>query len=211
MRSLLVVFVLFGLVLSGCANWGKKQRSGTAVGAAAGGAAGAILGNKSGNSGRGAAIGAAIGGAAGNVLGRRMDQQAKELDKVAETERTEEGIVTKLRGDILFDTGEATLKPKAQERIRELAEIIKKYPEDRITVVGHTDSVGGPQFNQTLSEQRAQAVRVEMLEHGVPEGSIRIVGMGEAQPVADNDAAKGRAMNRRVELKISADQASVQR
>jgi outer membrane protein OmpA-like peptidoglycan-associated protein len=207
MRMSLVLILCLGL--AGCSSWGKKQRGGTAVGAAAGGAAGAVLGNKSGKSAQGAAIGAAIGGTLGSVLGRRMDQQAKELDKVADSERTDDGIITKLKGDILFDTGRATLKPEAVERLNQLSDIIKKYPEDRLTVVGHTDSTGGTELNQDLSEQRAQSVRLLMLEKGIPEGTVSIVGMGEAQPVGDNDSTKGRAQNRRVELKITADPESI--
>ncbi len=178
------ILILLCLSLSACANWGKKQKGETAVGAAAG---------------------AAIGGALGNVIGKRMDQQAKELDKVADTERTENGIVTKLKGDVLFDTGAAVIKPEAADRLGKLADIIKKYPEDKITVVGHTDNTGSNGLNQNLSESRAQAVRVLMLDKGVPADSIAIVGLGEAQPVADNDSADGRALNRRVEMKISAD------
>ena len=210
--KLISVFILaLTLVIAGCANWGKRQRQGTAGGAAAGGAVGAVLGNKSGKAAQGAAIGAAVGGALGNVIGRRMDKQAAELDKVADTERTEDGIVTKLKGDILFDLGEAKLKPEAVKRIAELSDIIKKYPEDVITVVGHTDSTGGAEYNQMLSEQRAEAVKLEMLENGVPENSVRVAGLGESQPIADNDNGRGRAKNRRVELNIKADESKVSR
>jgi len=97
------------------------------------------------------------------------------------------------------------VKPDAADRIGELAAIIKKYPEDKITVVGHTDNTGPNSLNQDLSEDRAQAVRVLMLEKGVPEDSIAIVGLGESQPVADNDSRDGRALNRRVEMRITAD------
>jgi outer membrane protein OmpA-like peptidoglycan-associated protein len=204
MKSIFIF--LLCLMLGACSSWGKKQRSGTAVGAASGGAIGAVLGNKSGNAATGAAIGAAAGGAIGNVLGRRMDQQAKELNQVAETKRTDEGIVTKLKGDILFDTGKATLKPQAIERVDELADIIKKYPEDRITVVGHTDSTGDAHYNQILSMQRAEAVKLRMIQSGVPDRAVKVAGLGESSPIAENDDTKGRTKNRRVELQITAEQ-----
>jgi outer membrane protein OmpA-like peptidoglycan-associated protein len=204
-----IIYILSLFVVVGCSSMGEKQKKGTAIGAASGGAVGAVLGNKSGSATKGAAIGAAAGAAIGTVLGKRMDEQAKELEKVAETERTEEGITTKLKGDILFDVGEAKLKNDAEKRIKELSMILKKYPENRIAVVGHTDNTGDASYNQTLSEQRANAVRIEMLENGVPGDAVRTAGLGEAQPVSSNNSGDGRAKNRRVELKITAEEKAV--
>lgn len=186
-----------------CTSPGKKTAIGAGAGAAAGALAGAVIGHQSGNGGKGALIGAAAGALIGGSVGNYLDKQAKELAQVAETKRTEHGIVTKLKGDILFDSGSATLKPAAVDNINKLADIIKKYPEDRITIVGHTDNVGKPEQNQTLSEQRAKAVMLQITNRGVAPASVSVVGMGQSQPVTDNKTPASRSQNRRVELQIT--------
>ncbi len=209
LHSFLTLFILSSFLstslvgLVGCADAGKNTGVGVAVGAAAGAAVGAIIGHQSGNRGKGALVGAALGGAIGGVHGHKLDQQAKELEKVAETKRTEEGILTKLKGDILFTSGSAELKSDAMQNVDQVSSILKKYPENRITVVGHTDNTGKKQSNALLSEQRAQAVKVQMVRQGVPENSISAVGMGDSQPVAPNNSVTGRSQNRRVELVIT--------
>jgi outer membrane protein OmpA-like peptidoglycan-associated protein len=189
--------------LLGCADAGKNTGVGAAVGAAAGAAVGAIIGHQSGNRNKGALVGAALGGTIGGAHGHKLDKQAKELEKVAETKRTEQGILTKLKGDILFPTGSSELKAGALENVAKISDILKKYPENRITVVGHTDSTGRKQTNAILSEQRAQAVKIQMAKSGVPDSSMTVSGMGDSQPVAPNTSDVGRAQNRRVELIIT--------
>ena len=179
---------------------------GAGIGAAAGAAAGAIIGHQSGNRGKGAAIGAALGGGVGAAYGYKLDKQAKELEQYAETKRTEDGIVTKLKGDITFPTGSPTVKSTAQTNIAKISGILKKYPQNRITVVGHTDSTGSDSRNQELSEQRARAVKAIMVTKGVPAKHISTVGAGESSPVADNSTKSGRAQNRRVELQITMEE-----
>ncbi len=202
--------VVFCTFLVGCTTPGKKTGIGAGVGAAAGAGLGAIIGNQSGNAGGGALIGAAAGGLLGGAIGNHMDKQAQELAKVAETKRTEQGILTKLKGDILFETGSATIKPEAENNIQKMADIIKKYPEDRISIVGHTDSTGKIETNKILSEQRAMAVKTILITRGVPADTVNAVGMGSSQPVANNKTSAGRAQNRRVELHITAKEESAQ-
>jgi outer membrane protein OmpA-like peptidoglycan-associated protein len=84
-----------------------------------------------------------------------------------------------------------------------MAEIIRKYPENRLVIVGHTDSQGSEAFNRNLSEQRANAVRSLIVANGVPAAHVQTQGAGESQPVADNNTASGRALNRRVEIAIT--------
>src|SRR4051812_31491296 len=112
------------LSLVGCTTPGKKTAMGTAGGAAAGAAAGAAIGAATGNAGKGAWIGAAAGGVAGTMLGNHLDKQAKELAQIAETKRTEEGIITKLKNDLLFDFNSAELRPQAKQDIAQIAGII---------------------------------------------------------------------------------------
>lgn len=209
MKNLLVVFLLLTLVAVGCTSPGKRTAVGAGSGAALGGIAGAVIGHQSGKTGQGAVIGAAAGALLGGTIGNRLDKQAKELEAIAETQRTENGIVTTLKDNILFDSGKAVLKPVAYDSVNQIADILKKYPEDMVIVIGHTDSIGSDAYNQTLSMQRAQAVRLAMIDRGVPASSIEAVGMGEAKPVATNDTAEGRARNRRVELQISIDESKI--
>ncbi len=199
-----LLFLLAGvMMLPACTTPGKKTAIGTGVGAAAGAGLGAAIGSRSGDTKKGALIGALAGAVVGGTIGNRLDKQAKELAKVAETKRTDEGILVSLKSDILFDTGKSTLKPEAITQLQQVGDILAKYPDDVITVIGHTDSVGTAASNQTLSEQRAASVKMQLLSRNVPAANINTVGMGESQPVGDNNTAAGRAQNRRVEMKIT--------
>jgi OmpA-OmpF porin, OOP family len=109
------------------------------------------------------------------------------------------GMVLTL-GDVLFDTGQATLKPGAYPTMEKVANVLKAEPDRRITIEGHTDSVGTDEFNQSLSQRRAAAVETALLERGVASNQITAMGKGESFPVASNDNAGGRQQNRRVEL-----------
>jgi outer membrane protein OmpA-like peptidoglycan-associated protein len=206
-KIVVIIFAVFSA--TACTSPGKKTAIGAGVGAAAGAGLGAIIGNQTGNSGKGALWGAAAGAVLGGAIGNRLDKQAKELEALAETKRTENGIVTKLKGDILFDSGSATLKPAAATNLNQIAAIIKKYPEDRVLFVGHTDSTGKATKNQTLSEQRAKTVMDHMAAQGLPAGTLAFQGMGPSQPVASNDTPDGRSRNRRVELQITVDESKV--
>lgn len=192
------------LLLTGCSSENKRTYAGAGIGAAAGGALGAVLGK-----GKGALIGAAIGGSLGGYVGHRMDKQAKELEKIAETKRTEQGLVTKLKSDILFDTGKADLKPEAQNNLKQMAEIMKKYPENVLTVKGYTDNTGSKDVNETLSAKRAKAVKQTLVAAGMPEPTIGTIGMGEMNPIAENNSVTGRKQNRRVEIEVTVDESKV--
>jgi outer membrane protein OmpA-like peptidoglycan-associated protein len=113
--------------------------------------------------------------------------------------KTDRGMVLTL-GDVLFDTGKATLKPGAFGTIERLATVLKEDTNRKVTIEGHTDSVGSDEFNQQLSEARANAVRTALLDRGVQDSQIIAVGKGESFPVASNDNAAGRQQNRRVEM-----------
>jgi outer membrane protein OmpA-like peptidoglycan-associated protein len=210
MNRFMVMATLASIVMAGCATPGKRTAVGTGAGAAAGAGVGAIIGHQSGNKGKGAAIGAAAGAAIGGMIGNRLDKQAKELAQVAETKRTEDGIITKLKNDLLFDFGSADLRPQARENIVQISNILKQYPENRISIVGYTDNKGTDLYNQQLSERRARTVKLEMVSNGVPAASVEALGQGETNPIAPNDTEDGRSKNRRVELQITADPSKVQ-
>ncbi len=208
MKKLILVTSAAALVLTGCqtAKDNPNTAKGVGIGAVAGAAIGGLIGNANGNASKGAAIGAVLGGATGGVIGKRMDNQAKELEKVAETKRTEQGLVSKLKSDILFETGKASLKPAAKSNLAEMAAIMKKYPENVLTINGYTDSTGSLKTNEELSKKRAEAVKVQLVNSGMPSGTISTLGMGPSAPVGDNSTASGRQQNRRVEVVVTVDE-----
>lgn len=206
MKRIPIVLVSF-LILTGCQSGaGKRTAIGAGAGAVIGAGLGAIIGHQSGNRDKGALVGAALGGIVGGGIGHHLDKQAKELAEIAETKRTERGIITKLKGDILFDSGRSNLKPDAASKIDQIAQILVKYPEDRIKVVGHTDSQGSDELNAGLSRKRAEAVFSRLARNGIPAQFLRTEGMGETQPIASNSTSGGRSLNRRVELEITIDE-----
>jgi outer membrane protein OmpA-like peptidoglycan-associated protein len=196
-----VVLLLIGVFGASCTSPGKK----TAVGAGGGAATGATIGGLAGGW-KGAAIGGAVGGIAGGAVGNYLDKQAKELEQVAQTKRTKDGILVKLKNDLLFDTGSAVLKENAVNDLVQLGDILAKYKEDRIRIEGYTDNVGSNSTNETLSLNRAEAVKKVLVTRGVQEQQIITLGLGESKPVASNKSIQGRSENRRVELHIDVPQ-----
>lgn len=202
-RHLVAMAALAALLVAGCETAGKRTAIGAGGGAAAGAGVGALIGGW-----KGAAIGAGVGALAGGSVGLYLDKQAKELEQVAETKRTENGVLVNMKSEILFDTGSAVLKDAAVEQISKVGDIIAKYSDDRVRVEGHTDSTGAAAKNEELSLRRADAVKRVLLGRGVKETQITTLGMGETKPIADNKTAEGRAANRRVELHIDVPQPS---
>jgi outer membrane protein OmpA-like peptidoglycan-associated protein len=137
----------------------------------------------------------------------RAQQLAEQVSEL-EAELTRRGLVLTL-GDVLFDTGQATLKPGAQRTIGALVTFLNENPERNVLVEGFTDSVGGAEFNLGLSQRRADAVRTALVERGIPGTRIRTRGYGQEYPVASNATAAGRQQNRRVEIVISDPQGQV--
>ena len=132
-----------------------------------------------------------------------LEQQLADL----KAKKTDRGLVLTL-GDVLFDTGQATLKPGAYATILDrLAAALKEVPTRKVLIEGHTDSVGAEEFNQQLSQNRALSVQSALLERGVMSSQITSLGKGESTPVASNDNASGRQQNRRVEMVFQDDPA----
>jgi outer membrane protein OmpA-like peptidoglycan-associated protein len=187
----------------GCATPGKRTATGAAAGGIVGAGAGAIAGGW-----KGAAVGAAAGAAVGGGVGNYLDKRAQELEKVAETRKTEHGLLLNLQSELLFETNSAVLTPDAVAQLTRIGDILKKYPEDRITIEGHTDSRGPQPYNESLSMRRADAVSRVLKGRGVEERQMVVLGQGETQPVAPNTTEDGRSANRRVELHIDVPQSS---
>jgi outer membrane protein OmpA-like peptidoglycan-associated protein len=128
----------------------------------------------------------------------------KQLNQVLETHDTPRGLVVNMP-DVLFDSGQYTLKPAARERLARISGIVLAYPELKLEVEGHTDATGGEELNQRLSEKRAASVRDYLVDSGVPISNVMARGFGKTQPIADNSTSEGRKLNRRVEMIVSGD------
>ena len=129
---------------------------------------------------------------------RRLKAQVAEL----EAQKTERGWILTLASDVLFDLGQANLKPSGQRAIVTVARFMREHGERRIVVEGFTDNSGSEALNQRLSERRAQAVRDALVKQGIDAERIEARGLGEQNPVASNDNPNGRSLNRRVEIVI---------
>ena len=128
----------------------------------------------------------------------------QQLNAVLETHDSARGLISNM-GDVLFQTGKYELKPEARERLAKVSGILLAYPTLKISIEGHTDAVGTDDYNQRLSEQRAEAVRDYFVQQGVTENTVTTRGFGRTQPIAANDTPDGRQRNRRVELVLSGD------
>lgn len=128
----------------------------------------------------------------------------KQFNAVLQTQDTARGLIVNM-ADVLFDTGKFTLRTAAREKLARVAGIVAAYPGLTLSVEGHTDSVGGEDYNQRLSEQRGAAVRDYLTQHGMNAASVTSKGFGKAQPVATNETAAGRQQNRRVEIVIAGE------
>lgn len=131
-------------------------------------------------------------------------QLLSQFNAILQTRDTARGLIVNM-SDVLFDTGKYSLRPLAREKLAKVAGIVSGHPGLRLDVEGHTDSVGGDEYNQRLSEQRGAAVRDYLIQQGMPVGSVTAKGLGKTEPVASNDTAQGRQQNRRVELVISGE------
>ncbi|HEY4356157.1 MAG TPA: OmpA family protein, partial [Acidobacteriaceae bacterium] len=132
-----------------------------------------------------------------------------QLNTILATSESARGLIVNM-SDVLFDTAKYTLKPDTQVRLAKVATILQLYPGLKVQVEGYTDSVGGDEYNQKLSENRAKSVSDFLITNGVPAGNVSSAGYGKNKPVADNSTAAGRAQNRRVNLVVSGDAIGVQ-
>jgi len=138
---------------------------------------------------------------------RDAEMRASELETQLEelnAKKTERGLVITL-GDVLFDTNKAQLKSGGSRSLQKLADFLKQYPQRKARIEGYTDSTGGADYNQALSERRANAVRTSLVDMGISNDRISTHGYGKDSPVATNDTASGRQLNRRVEIFLSDD------
>ena len=215
-KFLSVLLLCMAVVFSSCGTWNNTAK-GTAIGVGGGAAVGAGIGAIAGNTALGSIIGAAVGGTAGALIGKKMDKQKKELEaslpEEAVVETINEGEALKVTFDsgILFATNSSTVSAASKSALRNLATSLNANPDTDIKIVGHTDSTGKVDYNQTFSEKRAKSVYDYLMEdQGISSTRMTFEGKGIHEPVADNATPEGRAKNRRVEILILPNQRMIQ-
>ena len=209
MKKALIVG-LIAVSLTSCATNDPNQRA--KYGAAAGAVAGALLGHSVENNKKGVLIGAAVGALAGAGVGNYMDKQQQEMEAALAAESAHHAIeIERLQNETLkidiasevsFDFGSAALKTAFTPTLEKVANILQRYPNTVIHVVGHTDRVGSESYNMTLSQNRAESVAGYFAARGVMRDRLVATGRGESEPRATNETEAGRQLNRRVEIYV---------
>jgi outer membrane protein OmpA-like peptidoglycan-associated protein len=205
-NQFLLLFLIASLSLASIGCKTSNAVKGGAIGGTAGGVIGGLISKN--NTATGIIVGAAIGGSAGAIIGREMDKQAEELRrdlKGAKVERVGEGIKITFDSGILFAVDQATLNSNSRNNLENLATTLKKYPDTKVVIEGHTDDTGTAEYNQTLSQRRALNVEQFLSNSGVATKRLRSRGFGEEMPAVPNTSAAARAQNRRVEVAIFAN------
>lgn len=207
-RQLTLITAAVALMATGCKTMNRSQK-GAAIGVGGGAAIGAVVGKALGNTAMGAIVGAAVGGTAGAIIGNKMDKQAEEMKQVlgdAEVRRVGEGIVVEFKEKILFAFDKADLGSSAQQNLTKLDNVLTKYPDTNIEIIGHTDDKGSNNYNQKLSQRRAVSAATYLKANGIAAARVTTKGMGETDPKVPNTSDASRAENRRVEFVITANQ-----
>lgn len=217
-KTMLAGLVAAGLSLTiaGCASYTgqtsapddpNRTQRGALIGAAIGVAAGLLTGDDAVERRQHAMVGAGIGALAGGSVGAYQDRQEAELRRQmagtgVDVVRQGDNITLNMPGGVTFDFDKADVKPEFKPVLDDVARTLAQYNQTVIEVAGHTDSVGSDQYNQALSQRRANAVAGYLGSHGVMSQRMITVGAGETRPIASNDTDSGRAQNRRVEVTL---------
>ena len=204
------------VTLGGCATYTgqtndpndpNRTRNNALIGAGIGAVAGLLSGGNATERRQRALVGVGVGGLAGGAIGAYQDRQEAELRRQTagtgiEVSRDGDVIKLNLPDGVTFDFGKSNLKPQFYPALDNVASTLAQYNQTIVEVSGHTDSVGSDAANQTLSVQRANSVGNYLIGKGLVRERFEIVGFGETQPVANNDTDSGRALNRRVEIRV---------
>ena len=212
-----MVFLIIAVFTAGCVTdeYGNRRpmtdaERGALIGAASGAVVGALA--KKDNRSKGALIGAVGGGIAGVAVGSYMDSQKKDFEKVLASEVSagaieiqkvnQNNLLITMTSQTAFDTNSTEIKAGFVTTMDKIANVVVHYGKTHLTIVGHTDNVGSNQYNQTLSERRAQAVADYLRGKGVITQRLESAGRGETSPRTTNATEEGRRLNRRVEVII---------
>lgn len=210
------------LMISSCETIKKtsNQDKGVVIGTAGGAVLGGVIGNNVGNknnSALGAILGAVVGGVAGGIIGNKMDRQAEKIKTEipgAKVERVGEGIDVTFdennpdgsKAGVYFETNKYNISSNSKLALDKLQKIFAEYPETNILIEGHTDNVGTDTYNMGLSQRRATAVGDYLKAAGVSSSRLIIKWYGESQPKVENTSDANRALNRRVQFVITANE-----
>ena len=204
------------MAITGCATYtgqtqapddpNRTQRN-ALIGAAIGAAAGLLSGDDAVERRQHALVGAGVGALAGGAVGAYQDRQEAELRRQTagtgiEVVRQGDNITLNMPGNVTFDFDSASLRPEFTPVLDNVAQTLTQYNQTVVEIAGHTDSVGSDQYNQALSQRRANSVAAYLGSHGVMQQRMITVGAGESRPIASNDNESGRAQNRRVEITL---------
>ena len=212
----LATTLLATVALGGCATYTgqtndpndpNRTRNNALIGAGIGAVAGLLSGGDATERRQRALVGVGVGGVAGGAIGAYQDRQEAELRRQTagtgvEVSRDGDVIKLNLPDGVTFDFGKANLKSQFYPALDNVAGTLAEFNQTIVEVSGHTDSVGSDAANQTLSVQRANAVGNYLIGRGLVRERFEIVGFGETRPVASNDSDSGRALNRRVEIRV---------
>jgi outer membrane protein OmpA-like peptidoglycan-associated protein len=190
-------------------NTGQRRVSNAGLGAGIGAVGGYLLGDLVGgrNSRTERLLGAGIGAVAGAGIGSYMDAQERKLrERTAGTGiqvvRQGDDLLLRMPSNVTFATNEAIIQPQFRATLDNVSQVLSEYPKTYVDVTGHTDSDGSDAYNQALSERRANSVADYLSGHGVQSARLATRGYGKTQPIASNDTPEGKALNRRVEIKL---------
>ncbi|MBD5192325.1 MAG: OmpA family protein [Bacteroidales bacterium] len=221
LKSIAASALAVSMLLTGCAsmnNTGKGALIGGGGGAGLGAGLGALIGGGKGAA-IGAAIGAGVGAGAGALIGRKMDKQQQQLQQeLANTATVEkvtddnglQAIKVTFSSGILFPTNGTSLSPTAQSELAQFAQSLINNPNTNVQIFGYTDNTGSMAVNERVANGRADSVLAYLVNCGVSPTRLSAKGIPMAGYIASNDTAEGRAMNRRVEIYITADKTMIQ-
>jgi outer membrane protein OmpA-like peptidoglycan-associated protein len=204
MKKTMIAVALSTFILSGCASNTSNTQKGAGIGAVIG----ALVGKGTGDNDKkryvwGAALGALAGGAIGSYMDKQEEEFREELaDSGVEVYREGDSIRLSIPGNITFATGSDAIVTGFYPVLENVAKVLNRYDKTKLSIEGHTDSVGDVNSNRELSMQRANSVATYLQATNVEANRLQTLGMGESQPIADNATAQGRQANRRVELRV---------
>jgi outer membrane protein OmpA-like peptidoglycan-associated protein len=216
MKRIGITALVACFTVTGCMTYdpytGEKKVSDTTKGAGIGAATGAVIGLLTGGNAaahrKNALIAGGVGALAGGAIGNYMDRQQAELRHDLQgtgvsVTRMGDNITLNMPGNITFKTNSAELDPAFGKVLNSVNIVVKEYNKTVVEIAGHTDNTGGAEYNQQLSERRANSVAQYLESQGLANNRVVTVGAGETRPIADNSTAEGRAANRRVELTLT--------
>ena len=211
-----LVAASLSMAIAGCATYTgqtsapddpHRTQRGALIGAAIGAAAGLLSGDDAVERRQHALVGVGVGALAGGAVGAYQDRQEAELRREmqgtgVDVVRNGDNITLNMPSNVTFDFDSSSLKPQFTPVLDNVAGTLAQYNQTVVEVAGHTDSVGTDQYNQALSQRRANSVAAYLGGHGVMQQRMITLGAGESRPIASNDTESGRAQNRRVEITL---------